>query len=458
MYVEDTIAAIATPPGEGAIAIIRVSGPDAEVIADKVFVRQAGGNGRLRSHGLYYGVLKDPGSQEIVDNVLLTVMRKPRSYTGETVVEIHCHGGPWVSRRVLEVVLAAGARHAEPGEFTRRAFLNGRLDLSQAEAVLDLIRARTAEGASLALSQARGGLSVYVEELRAELLAIMAEVEAAIDFAEEEIELLGAPELHAKINGLREKIKLISNSYQWGKLFREGAAVCICGRPNVGKSSLLNALLGEDRAIVTAVPGTTRDVIEDSMNLGGLPVVLWDTAGIRPTEDQVEKVGVELSLRHISKADAILLVLDGSAPLTDEDHALLERIRCKKALLAINKCDLEQVWSADAAMQAAGNARCYYVSARYGKGINDLKHGLRELLLGTAPQTPVVITNARHQAALARSAASLDRALAVLGSGNPPELASIDLQQAMESLEEIIGKVTTEDILEHIFTQFCIGK
>src|SRR5918999_4998190 len=312
MYEEDTIAAIATPPGEGGIAIVRISGTGAEGIASKIFSRAQSKNGALKSHRLYHGEIRDPKSNCMVDEVLLTVMRKPRSYTGEDVVEIHCHGGAFLVRKILGLALAQGARHAEHGEFTKRAFLNGRIDLSQAEAVLDLIRARTDKGIELAVQNADGLLSKWVGNLREELVDILVQVEAAIDFPEEEIELLQRHAVIEKISALREKIRVILSTYEWGRLHREGARVCICGRPNVGKSSLLNALLGDTRVIVSATPGTTRDVIEDSLNLDGLPVVLWDTAGIRETQDAVEKIGVSLSRDHIAKADAVIAVLDGS--------------------------------------------------------------------------------------------------------------------------------------------------
>src|SRR3989454_10150586 len=345
MYKEDTIAAIATPPGEGGIAIVRVSGPDAERIAAVVFARTDGKNGNLESHRLYHGSISDPRMHRILDEVLLAVMRKPRSYTGEDVVEIHCHGGAFLARRILGLTLAQGARHAEPGEFTMRAFLNGRLDLAQAEAVLDLIRARTDKGVDLALRQAGGDVSNWVREVREELLDILVQVEAAIDFPEEEIELLQRAELVDKINRLRQKVLEVASTYEWGRLFREGARVCICGRPNVGKSSLLNALLGQERVIVTPVPGTTRDVIEEAINLDGLPVVLWDTAGLRETDDQIEQMGVNLSRQYLEKADALIVVLDGSTRLTQDDEVLLRNVEARKVLIAVNKDDLPQVLS-----------------------------------------------------------------------------------------------------------------
>ncbi len=380
MYREDTIAAIATPPGEGGVAIIRISGVDAGAIAERIFTRPSSKNGRLKSHTLHYGKIRDPQNERILDEVLLTIMRKPRSYTGEDVVEIHCHGGAYVVREVLGLALRQGARQAEPGEFTKRAFLNGRLDLAQAEAVLDLIRARTDKSAGMALDQVNGVLSQWVVELRERLLDILVQVEAAIDFPEEEIELLRRSELIDRITALSRKINDISNTYDWGRLFREGAAVCICGRPNVGKSSLLNALLGEDRAIVTPIAGTTRDVIEEAISLDGLPARLWDTAGIRESEDQIERIGVDLSRHHVSKADAVLVVLDGSQPLATDDKSLLDQVASKKILVVINKADLPTRLAVNELGRLVGGRNVRSVSAKTGEGIAALKQSLRDLV------------------------------------------------------------------------------
>lgn len=458
MYKEDTIAAVATPVGEGGVAIVRVSGPDAERIAKEIFSRSAGRNGTLRSHTLHYGTIREPKTGEVLDDVLLALMRKPRSYTGEDVVELHCHGGPFLVRRVLELVLSRGVRHAEPGEFTKRAFLNGRLDLAQAEAVLDLIRARTDQGMRLALGQVKGELSKWVGELREELLDILVQVEAAIDFPEEEIELLQRDQLAAKMEALRERIVGLIASYEWGRLFREGARVCIAGRPNVGKSSLLNALVGEERVIVTPVPGTTRDVIEESINLGGLPVVLWDTAGIRETHDQVERIGVDFSLKRLEEAEVALVVLDGSSSLCTEDHSILEAVRGKKGLVVINKNDLPQKLDILQVKKEALKKEMVWVSAKEGRGLDDLKRALRKLLLGEQIEPAIVLTHMRHKAALERAEDGLTEAIRALSGGLPAEIVAVELQEAKEGLEEVIGVITNDNILEQIFSKFCVGK
>ncbi len=458
MYEEDTIAAIATPPGEGGIAIIRISGADAENIATKIFARAQGKNGKLTSHRLYHGEIHDPKSNCMFDDVLLTVMRKPRSYTGEDVVEIHCHGGAFLSRKILGLALSQGARQAEPGEFTKRAFLNGKMDLSQAEAVLDLIRARTDKASELALTQARGELSKWVHGLREELLDIMVQVEAAIDFPEEEIELLKRSDVIRKISGLRSEIVDIIRTYEWGRLFREGAKVCICGRPNVGKSSLLNALLGQERVIVTPVPGTTRDVIEEAINLDGLPVVLWDTAGLRETDDQIEQMGVNLSRQYLEKADALIVVLDGSTRLTQDDEVLLRNVEARKVLIAVNKDDLPQTLSPEDLSRFSDSRTIVRVSAKSGEGINVLQKKLRDLVIDCEREPAMVLTNLRHRNALLRGEAALRHAETTLGEGYGAEFVAVDLNETRDALGEIIGTVSNEDILERIFNNFCIGK
>jgi len=458
MYKEDTIAAIATPVGEGGVAIVRISGPQAERIAREIFSRSGGRNGSLRSHTLHYGIIREPKSGEVLDQVLLTLMRKPHSYTGEDVVEVHCHGGAYLVREVLRLILSVGARHAEPGEFTKRGFLNGRLDLAQAEAVLDLIRARTDKGVRLALAQVRGELSKWVGELREELLDILVQVEAAIDFPEEEIELLHREELTDKVETLKKKICGLIATYDWGRLFRDGVSICIAGRPNVGKSSLLNALLGEERAIVSPVPGTTRDFIEETVNLGGLPFVLWDTAGICQSRDEVEKLGVDLSLKKLKEAQGVVVVLDGSLSITPEDASILAETREKKGVVVVNKIDLPQKLDSKEIAAMAPDKNLILVSAKQERGLDDLKQALNRLFLGTQSEPSIVITNLRHKAALERSEKNLTEAIKALGMGLPPEIVAVDLQETQHDLEEIIGIVTNNDILDRVFSQFCIGK
>jgi tRNA modification GTPase len=458
MYQEDTIAAVATPPGEGGVAIVRISGPDAEQIARQIFSRAGRKNGGWRSHTLHYGAVHDPKSGDLVDQVLLALMRKPRSYTGEDVVEVHCHGGPFVVRRVLELILSLGARYAEAGEFTKRAFLNGRLDLAQAEAIFDLTQVRTETGMKIAVQQMRGGLSKWIDLLRQELLDIMAQVEAEIDFPEEDIELLHREELAAKIESLREKISVIVQSYEWGKLYREGAKICIAGRPNVGKSSLLNALLEEERVIVTAVPGTTRDVIGESLNFGGLPVVLWDTAGIRETDNPVEKAGIDFARKHIEAADATLVVLDGSLPHTAEDEAILQAVRGKKGLVVVNKKDLPRQLDISWLAESAPDKSVLSISAKQGTGLDELKQAVREIVLTTPSEPEIVLTNIRHKAALERTVDGLRAAASGVHAGLSPELVAAELMEAKDGLEEVVGRIDSDNILEQVFSKFCIGK
>ena len=455
VYRADTIAAVATPPGEGGVALVRLSGPDAERIGREVLVRK---DTSWESHRLYYGRVRDPDRGAVVDEVMFAFLQQPRSYTGEDTVEIHCHGGPYVVRQVLGLVLARGARHAEPGEFTKRAFLNGRLDLTQAEAVLDLIRSRTDKAAGVALGQMEGGLSQEVRALREQLVDTLVQVEAAIDFPEEEIELLRQAELAGKVAGVVDRIAVLIDSYEWGRLIREGVRVCIVGRPNVGKSSLMNALLGVDRAIVTATPGTTRDFIEEAVNLDGLPVVLWDTAGIRGGTEGVEQVGIDVTIERLEESEGCLLVLDGSAPLTHEDVEVMQRVRDKQGLVVVNKSDLGQGLAPADVSETLPHLEQVKVSALTRQGLDELRTALRGCFLDSSKESEIVVTNVRHKAALERARSSLSEVQRAMEQGMPPDIVAVDLQEARDDLEEIIGAVTNDDILERIFSQFCIGK
>lgn len=457
MYVTDTIAAIATPPGEGAIAIVRLSGTDAGRIAREVFIPSAGAWNGFASHKLYHGRVRDPRTERVCDEVLLALMRGPRSYTGEDIVEIHCHGSPTIARSVLHLVLSRGARHAEPGEFTRRAFLNGRLDLAQAEGVLELVQAHSEKAAHIALGQLEGGLSGKVAALRESLLEILVQIEAAIDFPEEDIVLAHRGQLLDRLHALSVKVKNLIASYGWGKLIREGVRVCIAGRPNVGKSSLLNALLGEDRAIVTSVPGTTRDFIEEGVDLEGLPVVLCDTAGMRAAEG-IEQLGVERTRSKIEESDGVLIVLDGSEPVTADDLETMRAASSKKGLIAFNKVDLPPQLAPSALPEALAGWPQVFVSAVTEEGLDALRRQLRQCFVDSSAEPELIITNLRHKAALEQACDNLEAASRALEQSLPPDLIAVDLQGARDSLEELIGTVTNDDVLDRIFSQFCIGK
>jgi tRNA modification GTPase len=388
-----------------------------------------------------------------VDEVLLTVMRAPRTYTREDVVEINCHGGMVPMRRVLGLALRYGARLAEPGEFTKRAFLNGRIDLLQAEAALDIIRARTEESERLALEQLGGALSARINGLRERLLGACAHLEACIDFPEEEIEPASSEEIKGDIAGMVDEIASLAGSYEEGRFYREGLRAAIAGRPNVGKSSLLNALLQRDRAIVTEMPGTTRDVIEEHININGLPLRVMDTAGIRQAHDMAEEEGVRRTLRAIEDADLLMGVVDGSVPLRDGDMELFERMKGRHSIVVVNKADLPQ-----AGLELPGGIPAFRVSAKTGEGLAALKEGIFSSCMKTGGRAEgVIVTNLRHKIALDSSGRALRAALAAIET-EPLEIAAMELREALDSLGEIVGAVTTEDILQKIFSDFCIGK
>ncbi len=456
MSEQDTICAVSTPPGEGGIGIIRMSGKEAIEIASRVF--RPRGAKRLRSvatHTLHYGHIIDPARGETVDEVLVSVMRTPATYTREDVVEINCHGGMMPLWRTLALLVAAGARQAEPGEFTRRAFLNGRIDLAQAEAVMDVIRSKTELAQRAANEQLLGGLSGEVAALRDRLISLIAAVEAGIDFPEEDIETESGSPLADEVSAVIGGIENLLSSFTYGRILRDGFASAIVGRPNVGKSSLLNALLKQNRAIVTEIPGTTRDVLEEYLNISGVPIKVLDTAGIRHTHDRVEQEGVRRSLAAIESADIVLVVLDGSAPLTTEDKHVLEEAKGRNAIAVVNKSDLPGKLEALAwpPVQVA-------VSCRTGTGLDSLRRAVVETVMqGTVKAGEHAwAVNQRHKTALEQSRASLQRALESVTSGLSPEFIAIDLRDALDSVGLIIGATYTEDILDRIFSDFCIGK
>jgi len=460
---DDTIAAIATPLGEGGVGIVKISGPEAAFILGRLFVpalRKADG---LEPRRLTFGHVRDPQSGEAVDEVLAVHMPAPHSYTRQEVVEIQAHGGIVPLRRILALTLLAGARPAEPGEMTLRAFVNGRLDLAQAEAVLDVVRARTEAALRVASEQLGGVLSARVRQVRARLVDVLAFLEASIDFVEDEIP---PQEIVTPLRRIAAEIKDMLATADRGLIYRQGIRAAIVGRPNVGKSSLLNALLRGERAIVTPIPGTTRDTLEETVNVQGVPLVLVDTAGIRAeTDDEVERIGVARSRAALQRADLALLVIDGSQPLTDADRDIAALVGDKPALVVVNKCDLlcphpSPLPGGEGNDTLLPTARRCYVSALTGEGIPALEEAVVELVFGgtvTTADTPLV-SNPRHQASLKRA---LDHVQAAEGGqlgGLSPDLLAIDVREAVEALGEITGETVTEDLLEAIFSNFCIGK
>lgn len=472
----DTIAAISTPLGEGGIGIVRLSGKDAILIADKLFLSPRKKKlADAESHRLFFGFIKDPSTDVTIDEVLVTVMKSPHTYTREDIVEINCHGGILPLRKVLELVLKNGARIAEPGEFTKRAFLNGRIDLSQAEAVIDLIRAKTDASGKIALEQLSGGLSEKITSLRDRITTLCAHIEAYIDFPEEDIETTSKEDMLSDIKSVKDELSLLSGSFEDGRFFREGIKTALVGKPNVGKSSLLNALLKRDRAIVTEIPGTTRDVLEEYLNLKGLPVRIMDTAGIRETHEMPEKEGVIRSLKAIEDADLIIGIIDGSASLHGEDIDVLNRIKNYRSIIAINKSDLQPAVDDIETRLRTYSGNIVRISAKTGLGLDMLKDMILEISFkkGQGPRVNgqikenklsfsenngVIVTNVRHKAAIDNAIDSLNSTLYILESGQPLEIVAIEMRDALDRLGEIVGVVTTEDILNRIFSEFCIGK
>lgn len=456
MYKEDTIAAISTPPGEGGIGIVRVSGDRAEAIGLRLFRFHRGSV--FRSHVLHYGTVVEPATGTLIDEAMAVLMRAPRSYTCEDLLEIHCHGGMLVVEQVLAAVLAGGARLADPGEFTRRAFVNGRIDLVQAEAVIDIIRARTDASLHLAQQQREGVLSRRLTEIRQALARSLAMVEAYIDFPEEDI---GAADAEGVRRGAEEaltELEQLLAGFEEGRILREGVSVLIAGKPNVGKSSLLNRLLKENRAIVTHIPGTTRDIIEETINLSGLAVRLLDTAGIRHTEDLVEQEGISRALEKIPQADLVVFVIDGSRPFGDEDRFILDAIGSVPVIVALNKSDLPAVAVLPPELQEVPRAA---ISAASGEGIDALRTKIRSTFIrGGALDSRefVAISRARHRDALVSACGSLRHTLERTCGDIQLETLAIDLRDSLFALGQVTGETTTDDLLDIIFSSFCIGK
>lgn len=448
---DHTIAAISTPPGEGAIGLVRMSGGEALEIGDIVFKGSMIPSG-METHKLHYGQICDPQTDVIIDTVLLAVMRAPNSYTGEDMVEIHCHGGPVVLGEVLGLVHAHGAAPAEPGEFSRRAFLNGRLDLSQAEAVVDLIRARTREAARSAAMQLAGKGKQVLEDIRSLMVHSLALVEASIDFPEDDTLMDSQSVVEEMERTHGEVAKLIEDGSR-GRLMREGITVSIVGKPNVGKSSLLNALLQEERAIVTPVPGTTRDYLAEWIDVSGAPVRLIDTAGLKDSTSSIEMQGVMRARRAIEASDFVLLLLDWSAEMTEEDKEVFRAVESKRKLVLLNKCDLKK------RIDASSLNESLPVSAKYGDGLDELKEKMKELVWrGSGTGGSGVFIRARHLAALKKCAAHLESGLMALKQEKTPEIIALELRDALSALGEIAGETTSQAVLDAIFAEFCIGK
>ncbi|AMV60518.1 GTPase and tRNA-U34 5-formylation enzyme TrmE [Pediococcus damnosus] len=455
----DTIAAISTPPGEGGISIVRLSGNEALEVASRVF--KGKDLHKVNSHTINYGHIVNPKTNEKIDEVMVSVMLAPKTYTRENVIEINCHGGIVPTNDILQLVLSNGARMAKPGEFTERAFLNGRVDLSQAEAVMDLIRAKTDRSMKVALNQLDGDLSHLIKNLRQDILDVLAKVEVNIDYPEyDDVETMTSKLLREKAVEVRAQIKQLLQTAQEGKILRDGLATAIVGHPNVGKSSLLNRMLHEDKAIVTDVAGTTRDVLEEYVNVRGVPLKLVDTAGIRDTNDKVEKIGVERSRKAIQTADLVLLVLDSSHPLSKDDRQLIEVTNDAKRIIILNKTDLPLQLDMDELLKLVPEDQIIRTAATKGVGLDDLKDKITKLFFGgiESNQNSVIVTNARHIGLLNKAEDALDSVLQGLDDGMPVDLVQIDMTQCWELLGEITGDGYQDELLDQLFSQFCLGK
>ncbi len=455
-----TIAAISTPPGSGGIGIIRISGSSALAVLKTLFSPHHSGCD-FRSHQLYYGNIVEPLDGRIIDEVLVVFMVSPKTYTREDVVEIHCHSSFLVLQSILELIFQQGVEPAQPGEFTKRAFLNGRIDLTRAEAVIDILAAKTRKGIDIAQEQLAGALYGRVDMIRKALREMRALVEVSIDFPDEDVEIINRDSLSRQMRKkVADPIDYLLRCADQGKIYREGVSVVIVGRPNVGKSSLLNALLQEDRALVTAVPGTTRDSIEEHIDVMGMPVRIVDTAGIRDGADEVEELGIQRAKRLVNQADVILFMIDGAAAVSKEDHRLLETISHKTVIMVLNKIDLVGAELLAAPSSFAENLPHVRISAKMNSGIDELKQLLFSTVSGGRVQweEEACAPNIRHRQSLQKARTACDRVLQGLQMDLTNDLLAIDLQDCLDHLGDIVGETTTEDILDVIFEQFCLGK
>ncbi len=465
---DDTICAIATPLGYGSIGVIRVSGSEAISIVSQLF---RGNLKKFASHTVHCGAIIDPSTHQSIDHALLLVMKGPRSYTGEDVIEIQSHGNPALLQRILAAIISCGARLAGPGEFTRRAFLAGKMDLAQAEAVMEVISAQDHSAQAMALNQLRGKLSEKIDAVREEILLLLSQIEASIDFTEQGIDLCSPKEIAARIDKQHQSVRDLLAQYEEGKRIREGISIVIIGRPNVGKSSIMNHLLGEDRAIVTPIPGTTRDTLEEGLNLQGHLVKIIDTAGVRDTTDPIEKEGVSRGEAAVKRADIALFILDASEPIQKEDMDLWDKIAGKKKVVVLNKIDLPLKIDLEAIHAKFPTDTIVSLSAITGEGFPDLKDQLVALIvpqrhgLCEGESEPPLVALLRHKHALEMAEDAMKRALQLANESESamhphqmPEFLAADLREALSALGEIVGETTTDDILDQIFNQFCIGK
>lgn len=456
----DTITSISTPLGEGAIGIVRLSGPQAVEIADKLYKGKHLLND-VPSHTINYGHIIDPESKEVVEEVMVSVLRAPKTFTREDIIEINCHGGILTINRVLELTMTYGARMAEPGEFTKRAFLNGRIDLSQAEAVMDFIRSKTDRASKVAMNQIEGRLSDLIKKQRQSILEILAQVEVNIDYPEyDDVEDATTEFLLEQSKEIKQEINRLLDTGAQGKIMREGLSTVIVGKPNVGKSSMLNNLIQDNKAIVTEVAGTTRDVLEEYVNVRGVPLRLVDTAGIRETEDIVEKIGVERSRKALSQADLILFVLNNNEALTQEDYTLYEVVKNEDVIVIVNKMDLEQNIDINEVKDMIGNTPLIQTSMLKQEGIDELEIQIRDLFFGGEVQNQdmTYVSNSRHISLLKQARQTIQDAIDAAESGVPMDMVQIDLTRTWEILGEIIGETASDELIDQLFSQFCLGK
>ena len=456
----DTITSISTPMGEGAIGIVRLSGPQAIEIGD-ILYKGKKKLSEVETHTINYGHIIDPETNETVEEVMVSVLRAPKTFTREDIIEINCHGGILTINRILELTMTYGARMAEPGEYTKRAFLNGRIDLSQAEAVMDFIRSKTDRASKVAMNQIEGRLSDLIKKQRQSILEILAQVEVNIDYPEyDDVEDATTDFLLEQSKRIKEEINQLLETGAQGKIMREGLSTVIVGRPNVGKSSMLNNLIQDNKAIVTEVAGTTRDVLEEYVNVRGVPLRLVDTAGIRDTEDIVEKIGVERSRKALSEADLILFVLNNNEPLTEDDQTLFEVIKNEDVIVIINKTDLEQRLDVSELREMIGDMPLIQTSMLKQEGIDELEIQIKDLFFGGEVQNQdmTYLSNSRHISLLKQARQSIQDAIDAAESGIPMDMVQIDLTRTWEILGEIIGESASDELIDQLFSQFCLGK